>query len=92
MFIVRTGKGRIVRTGLDLLWAFKRLMGDEFQWRTERYEFVDDIPAIDLLLGSDRERLALDAGVRADDITQEWWAEEDEFRERRRPYLTEHPA
>ena len=90
VFIIRTGKGHIVRTGLDLLWAFKRIMGDEFQWRTERYEFVDDIPAIDLLLGSDRERLALDAGVRAEDITQEWWAEEDEFRERRRPYLTEH--
>ena len=92
VFIVRTGKGRIVRTGLHLLWEFKRVMGDEFQWRTERYEFVDDIPAIDLLLGSDRERLALDAGVRADDITQEWWAEEDDFRERRRPYLSEHPA
>jgi len=90
VFVVRTGKGHIVRTGLDLLWAFKTRMDGEFRWRTECYEFVDDIPAIDLLFGSDRERLALDAGVHSDDITQEWWAEEDEFRERRRPYLTDH--
>jgi uncharacterized protein YbbC (DUF1343 family) len=92
VFIVRSGKGLIVRAGMDLLWAFKSIMGDEFRWRTERYEFVDTVPAIDLLFGSDRERLALDAGVHPDDITQEWWAEEDEFRERRRPYLSEHPA
>ena len=32
------------------------------------------------------------AKMAADPVTQEWWAEEDDFRERRRPYLTEHPA
>jgi len=90
VFITRTGKGPIVRTGLRLLWAFKACMGDEFLWRTERYEFVDDIPAIDLLFGSNRERLALDAGAFPEDIGREWWAEEDDFDERRRPYLTEH--
>lgn len=31
-----------------------------FAWRTERYEFVDDIPAIDLLTGSARIRKAID--------------------------------
>jgi len=33
-----------------------------FVFRTERYEFVDDIPAFDLLTGSDRARLAILAG------------------------------
>ncbi len=89
VFVARTGECPVVRAYVKLLWAFKQVMGNEFQWRTERYEFVDDIPAIDLLFGSDRERLALDAGVQPDDITREWHAEEDEFRERRRPYLTD---
>ncbi len=31
----------------------------EFRFRTERYEFVDDLPAFDLLTGSDRARLAI---------------------------------
>ena len=92
VFVIRRGRNSSVRTGLSVIRAFKIVMGDVFKWRTERYEFVDDIPAIDLLFGSDRERLALDAGAYGDDITQEWWAEEDEFRERRRPYLSEHPA
>ncbi len=36
---------------------------DAFRWRTERYEFVDDIPAFDLLTGSARAREAIDARV-----------------------------
>lgn len=89
VFVTQVGRGLPVRTGLDLVRAFKVVMGDEFRWRTERYEFVDHIPAIDLLFGSDRERLALDAGVHPDDITQEWWAEEQEFRDRREEFLGE---
>lgn len=36
---------------------------DGFQWRTERYEFVDDRPAIDLLTGDGEVRRAIDAGA-----------------------------
>jgi uncharacterized protein YbbC (DUF1343 family) len=35
---------------------------DAFRFRTERYEFVDDIPAIDLLLGEAESRAAILAG------------------------------
>lgn len=35
---------------------------ERFRFRTERYEYVDDIPAFDLLSGSARARLALTAG------------------------------
>lgn len=62
---------RPVRTGLAVLCAFRELLGDAFKWRSERYEFVDHIPAIDLLFGSDRERIALDAGVPWREITKE---------------------
>jgi uncharacterized protein YbbC (DUF1343 family) len=34
----------------------------DFAFRTERYEFVDDIPAFDLLTGSAEARSAIDAG------------------------------
>ena len=92
VFVTQVKRGEPVRLGLDLIRAFKEIMGDEFRWRTERYEFVDHIPAIDLLFGSDRERLALDAGVYPDDITREWHAEEQEFRERREEFLGEPGA
>ncbi len=76
-----------VRTGLAVLAAMRELSGERFAWRTERYEFVDDTPAVDLLFGSDRERLALEAGRAAREVASEWEAEEDEFRRRRLPYL-----
>jgi uncharacterized protein YbbC (DUF1343 family) len=76
-----------VRTGLAVLIAFRELLGDAFRWRTERYEFVDHIPAIDLLFGSDRERQAIEAGAGWRDISAAWEPEEAAFRERRNPYL-----
>jgi uncharacterized protein YbbC (DUF1343 family) len=33
-----------------------------FRFRTERYEYIDTIPALDLLLGSDEARRAMEAG------------------------------
>src|SRR5262249_3746889 len=63
---------RPVRTGLAVVCAFRDLLGDAFRWRTETYEFVSHIPAIDLLFGSDRERLAIEAGVPWREIAAAW--------------------
>lgn len=76
-----------VRTSLALLAAIREQSAEKFAWRRETYEFVSDRPAIDLLFGSDRERQALEAGKPAKDICRAWEAEEDAFRQRRRPYL-----
>ncbi len=76
-----------VRTGLAVLAALRDLAGESFAWRREPYEFVADRPAIDLLFGSDRERLALEAGASAREIGRAWESEEEAFRQRRRPYL-----
>ena len=65
----------------------RELSGDHFAWRTEPYEFVSDRPAIDLLFGSDRERLGLEAGVSASDLARAWEGEEEAFRRRRRDFL-----
>ena len=78
---------RPVRTGLAVLSALRALAGERFAWRTEPYEFVADRPAIDLLFGSARERLALEAGCPAADIARAWETEEADFRERRREVL-----
>jgi uncharacterized protein YbbC (DUF1343 family) len=76
-----------VRTGLAALAAFRAALGDGFRWRTDEYEFVSDKPAIDLLFGSDRERLALERGSDWREIAAAWEPEEAEFRQRRRASL-----
>ena len=56
------------QTGLAIIWIINQLYKDKgFEWRTERYEFVDDIPAIDLLTGSDYFRAHIDGEL--DEIT-----------------------
>lgn len=85
--VVRDGSFRPVRTGLAVLAAFRELLGDKFAWRTETYEFITHIPAIDLLFGSDRERRALEAGTPWREIAAAWEPEEAAFHERRRPHL-----
>ncbi|MFO0556398.1 MAG: DUF1343 domain-containing protein [Polyangiales bacterium] len=39
-----------------------------FCWRTEKYEFVDEVPAIDLLTGDGRVREAIDLGASIEEI------------------------
>jgi len=78
---------RPVQTGLAVLAALRDLSGTRFAWRTEEYEFVSDSPAIDLLFGSDRERLAIEAGHSWSDIAAAWEPEEAAFRARRRAFL-----
>jgi uncharacterized protein YbbC (DUF1343 family) len=57
-----------------------------FAWRTEAYEFVTDPIAIDLLFGSSRERMLIEAadleGLAAV-VADDWAREEQAFRERR---------
>ncbi len=54
------------RAYLALIAAARRMQG--FAWRTERYEFVDDRPAIDLLTGDADVRRAIDAGADLEDV------------------------
>ncbi|AKT36135.1 exo-beta-N-acetylmuramidase NamZ family protein [Chondromyces crocatus] len=53
---------RPVATYVALIGLARRQNPELFEFRTERYEYVDDIPAIDLLLGSAKARKALEAG------------------------------
>jgi len=61
-----------VRTGIACLVAARTLGGDDFRWRTEPYEFRDDVPAIDLLAGDDWLREGIDAGWTLGKLTSNW--------------------
>jgi len=80
-----------VRTSLMLLAVIRELSGEHFRWRTETYEFVSDPIAIDLLFGSDRERLALEAGQNWRPVAADWQAEEQSFDRQRKHFLL-YPA
>jgi uncharacterized protein YbbC (DUF1343 family) len=55
-------------TYLALVALARRQAPDAFAWRTERYEFIDHIPAFDLLAGSADARGAIDAGAAVGEI------------------------
>ncbi len=76
------------RFGVRFLEVATSLMGSEFRWRAEAYEFVSEIPAIDLLAGTARLRQALtppddseEPRLELDDWLAEWPRDEQRFRE-----------
>lgn len=76
-----------VRTGVACVRAAKQLGGGEFRWRTELYEFRDDVPAIDLLAGDDWLRAGIDEGWTLDKLTSSWADFQREFLPRRARHL-----
>lgn len=69
--------------GLHLLHTLRKLYPDAFAW----IEGHDGRRFVDLLLGGDRVRRALDAGAEVVDLMSGWDEELAGFRERRRPFL-----
>ncbi|MFM8571019.1 MAG: exo-beta-N-acetylmuramidase NamZ domain-containing protein [Pirellula sp.] len=70
---------RPVQTSLALLIELRKQSPERFAWRTETYEFVSEPIAIDLLFGSSRERLAIEAGESWQDIARAWCADQEAF-------------
>src|SRR5262249_44342763 len=58
---------RPFETGLRLVKALRDLDPASFRWRTERYEYREDVPAIDLLAGTGEYRRLVDAGEALDE-------------------------
>ncbi len=80
---------RSLRTTWAILKALRELgPGEgEFAWRTERYEFVDDRPAVDLLAGGAWLRNALEGGSSVEDLIAREEPGRAGFLDRRRPFL-----
>ncbi|MCX5744705.1 MAG: DUF1343 domain-containing protein, partial [Proteobacteria bacterium] len=78
---------RPYRTGIAFLKACHDLAPAEFHWREKAYEFVDKIPAIDLLAGNAQVREGIEAGASLDDLTAQWPRHEGAFAEERADFL-----
>lgn len=74
-------------TGVAFLRAVHALWPDRFAWRTRAYEFVDRIPAIDLLCGSPAVREGIERGDSLSALAAGWAAAEDAFRAERAAWL-----
>jgi uncharacterized protein YbbC (DUF1343 family) len=74
-------------TGLAVLKAVHDLSPENFRWREKPYEFVGDIPAIDLLTGSDRFRKKLEAGKSWKEIREDSERGKSEFLKLRKNFL-----
>ncbi len=79
------------RTGLAGVVHARRQDPARFAWRTEAYEFVEGVPAFDLLCGSAREREAVEAGATVSEMSRAFAPEERAFARRRRAYLLYEP-
>jgi len=77
------------RTGVELLATFRAAAPEAFAWRRAAYEFVADVPAIDLLARTARCREAIESGHPGDlaDWIASWPADEAEFRREREEVL-----
>jgi len=61
-----------VPLGLRLLKTIHDLWPDDFGWRTDPYEFVSDVPALDLLTGSAAARLCVEERSSVEPLLAEW--------------------
>jgi uncharacterized protein YbbC (DUF1343 family) len=75
------------RTGVAFLKACRDQDPASFRWRAKAYEFVDKIPAIDLLAGTDAIRTGIEAGASLDELAARWPRDEGAFLEERAAYL-----
>jgi uncharacterized protein YbbC (DUF1343 family) len=78
---------RPVLVGVALAGMFWRANPTKFTWRQPPYEYENDKMPIDILAGSDALRTQIEADIPATDIAAGWMADEDAFKELRKPYL-----
>ena len=78
---------RPLRTFVALLGILHRLWPGEFRWREQPYEFVHNLPAIDLLAGGSWLRQGVEQDLPLDRISAGWSRQERAFDERRRKWL-----
>jgi uncharacterized protein YbbC (DUF1343 family) len=78
---------RPYRTGVAFLKACYDQSPAAFKWRAKAYEFVEDVPAIDLLAGGDALRAGIEAGASLDELCARWPRDEGDFAAERADYL-----
>ncbi|MCC6273492.1 MAG: DUF1343 domain-containing protein [Deltaproteobacteria bacterium] len=87
LHVTRRKAFKSLLTGVAALKAVHDLYPKEFQFRHRAYEFVDRIPAIDLLAGNAKLRAQLETGASLQEIEGSWEDERQAFLETRKKYL-----
>ncbi|MCC7345608.1 MAG: DUF1343 domain-containing protein [Deltaproteobacteria bacterium] len=87
LHVTRRKAFKALLTGVAALKAVHDLYPKEFQFRHRAYEFVDKIPAIDLLAGNAKLRTQLETGASLKEIEGSWEDERQAFLETRKKYL-----
>ena len=72
LHVTNRGTFAPVRTALALTQAFREAGPEAFAWRQPPYEYEHTKLPFDILAGTDRTRLQLEAGVDADAIARGW--------------------
>ena len=76
-----------LHAGVAALVHARALAPDGFQWRSDAYEFVDSVPAIDLLFGEAQAREAIDKGATSREVLSLLTHGREAFDEKRAQYL-----
>jgi len=61
-----------VALGLHILKGIHDLHPEDFAWRSDSYEFVSDVPAIDLLTGSSAARARIESEQEIEPLLESW--------------------
>ncbi len=75
------------RFGIALLVGAAKAFPDDFKWRTQPYEFIDTVPAIDLLYGNDSLRKAAEGCLSIETILKQMDTFESWYESARTQYL-----
>lgn len=78
---------RPVAVGVTFLKAARAQAPDAFRWREEPYEFVSDVPAVDLLTGSPEVRAVVEGQGSEIELWRGWREFEESFAVARRQHL-----
>lgn len=76
-----------VITGVALIKTIRDLYPGDFKWQVPPYEYVYDRLPFDVIAGTMKLRLQIESGVSLEEIAKSWEGGENEFAERRAPYL-----
>ncbi|MCP3100879.1 DUF1343 domain-containing protein [Myxococcus sp. K15C18031901] len=76
-----------LRTGIAIFQALHDIAPGKFDWRADAYEFVEDVPAFDLLCGTDQVRRGIEAGWSLDRLMEGFAAQTARFAGHRQAYL-----
>jgi uncharacterized protein YbbC (DUF1343 family) len=87
LHVEAAGVVRSLATTWELLRVIYRQSAGALRWRTEKYEFVDHIPALDLLAGGAWLRDAIEAGTAVDELLAHVEGDRQAFLRRRERFL-----